>query len=148
MDGFLLDTNVLSATAPDRRAVPDAAKAAARSWITANQDRLYLPATALAEIAAGIGLREASGATRHAADLAAWLRAVLGAYPDRVLALDAEAALHARSLSRQARTAGIAVGFADLTVRAIARAHGLIVATRNVRDFAPMRIPTLDPFAA
>ena len=94
-DDYLLDTNVLSATAPDRRAVPDAAKAAARAWITANQSRLYLPATALAEIAAGI-----------------------------------------------------AIGFADLTVGAIARAHGLIVATRNVRDFAPMGIPTLHPFAA
>jgi hypothetical protein len=143
-----LDTNVLSATAPDRRSVPDAAKAAARAWITANQSRLYLPATALAEIAAGIGLREASGAARHAADLAAWLRAVLGAYPDRVLPLDAETALHARSLGRQARAAGIAVGFADLTVGAIARANGLIVATRNVRDFAPMGIAPLDPFAA
>ena len=59
--------------------------------------------------------------------------------------LDAEAALHARSLSRHAQTAGIAVGFADLTVAAIASAHGLIVATRNVRDFAPMQNPTPGP---
>ncbi len=64
-----------------------------------------------------------------------------------VLPLDAEAALHARSLAREARTAGMAVGFADINVAAIARAHGLIVAPRNVRDFAPTRIPTLDPFA-
>jgi hypothetical protein len=72
--GFLLDTNVLSATAPDRRAVPDTGKASARAWIVANPDRLYLPVTTVAEIAAGIGSREAGGATRHAAELGAWLR--------------------------------------------------------------------------
>jgi predicted nucleic acid-binding protein len=61
--------------------------------------------------------------------------------------LNTEAALHARALSRKARQAGIAVGFAELTVACIASAHGLVVATRNVRDFAPMGIETLDPFA-
>jgi predicted nucleic acid-binding protein len=145
--GFLLDTNVISATAPDRKSVPQFAKAAARSWIVNNQDRLYLPVTAIVEIAGGIGTREAAGASRHAADLAAWLRGVVGAYPDRVLTLNTEAALHARALSGKARQAGIAVGFADLTVACIASAHGLVVATRNIRDFAPMGIETLDPFA-
>jgi predicted nucleic acid-binding protein len=146
--GFLLDTNVISATAPDRRTVPDASKAAARRWIIENQSRLYVPVIAITEIAAGIGVREAAGASRHAADLAAWLKAVLGAYPERLLVLDVEAALHARALARTAREAGIVVGFADLTVACIARARGLVVATRNVRDFAPMGVDTVDPFAA
>jgi predicted nucleic acid-binding protein len=147
-DGFLLDTNVISAAAPDRRTVPEASKAAARHWIVNNQSRLYLPVTAIAEIAAGIGLREAAGASRHAADLAAWLRGILDAYSDRILILDAEASLHARALTRRAREAGIEVGFADLTVACIARAHGLVVTTRNIRDFAPLGIETLDPFVA
>jgi predicted nucleic acid-binding protein len=146
--GFLLDTNVISAAAPDRRTVPDAAKAAAREWIAENQGRLWLPVTAITEIAAGIGTREGAGGSRHAADLAGWLKAVLGAYSNRVLMLNAEAALHARTLSRNAREAGIAVGFADLTVACIASAHGLVVATRNIRDFTPMGIETLDPFTA
>jgi predicted nucleic acid-binding protein len=146
--GFLLDTDVISATGPDRRTVPDPAKAAARAWIIANQSRLYLPVTAVAEVAAGIGTREAAGATRHAAELAGWLRAVLGGYSDRMLSLDAEAALHARTLARTAREAGILVGFADLTVACIASAHGLVVATRNLRNFVPMGIDTVDPFAA
>lgn len=145
--GFLLDTNVISATAPDRRSMPDPAKTAARAWIVGNQDRLYLPVTAVAEVAAGIGMREASGETRHAADLATWLRAILGDYPDRVLALDTPAALHARGLARTAREAGVTVGFADLTVACIARAHALVIATRNLHDFAPMGVETLDPFA-
>jgi len=146
--GFLLDTNVISATAPDRRAIPDAAKAMARAWIVDNQDQLYLPVTALVEIAAGIGEREGAGASRHAADLAAWLKKVLAAYPERLLVLDPEAALHARALTETARKAGVAVGFADLTVACIAQAHALVVATRNRRDFAPMGIETVDLFAA
>jgi predicted nucleic acid-binding protein len=79
--GYLLDTNVLSATAPDRHAVPDAAKDAARGWIRAHADQLWLPVMAIAEIAAGIGEREGAGATQHAAELSAWLRRLLSAYP-------------------------------------------------------------------
>ena len=145
--GFLLDTNVISATAPDQRAVPEPAKAAARTWIFENQQRLYLPVTAIAEVAAWIGAREATGATRHARLLAEWLRAVLAAYPDRVLALDTEAALHARHLSRRAREAGTTPSFADLTVACIACARDLTVATRNLHDFAPLGVGTVDPFS-
>jgi toxin FitB len=143
---FLLDTNVISATAPERRIVPEAAKAAARAWIIENQQRLFIPVTSIVEIAAGIGAREASGAVRHAAELAAWLKAILGIYADRVLTLDSEAALNARALTMKARTAGAVIGFADLTVACIARARGLVVATRNIKDFAPMGIETFDPF--
>lgn len=100
--GFLLDTNVMSAPAPDRRTVPDAAKTAARSWIADHRTNLFVPVIAIAEIAAGVGAREATGASRHAADLAAWLKSLLLAYPERVLVLDAEAALHARMLTRKA----------------------------------------------
>lgn len=146
--GFLLDTNVISSTASDRRIVPDVAKAAARRWIIENQSRLYVPVTAITEIAAGIGGREGAGAVGHAVELAAWLKAVLDAYPERLLTLDVEAALHARALTRKSREAGIVVGFADLTVACIARAHGLVVATRNLRDFVRMGIDTVDPFAA
>jgi predicted nucleic acid-binding protein len=147
-DGFLLDTNVVSATAPDRRTVSDAAQAVARRWIIENQSRLYVPVIAITEIAAGIGTREGAGPSGHAADLAAWLKAVLGGYPERLLVLDVEAALHAHTPSRKGREAGIVVGFADLTVACIARAHGLVVATGNLRDFVPMGIDTVDLFAA
>jgi predicted nucleic acid-binding protein len=145
--GFLLDTNVVAVTAPDRRPVALPEKLAARAWIVANQPFVFLPATAVAEVAAGIGWKEAGGATRYASRLAAWLTAVLDAYPDRVLAFDAEAALHARVLTARSRQAGIEPGFADLTIACIARAHGLAVATRNLRHFLPMGVPAVDPFA-
>jgi predicted nucleic acid-binding protein len=139
MAGYLLDTNLISATAPDRRDVLPPEKAAARAWIIAQQSSLFLPVTAVAE-------REASGASRHARDLAEWLAAVLTNYPDRVLPFDTEAALQARHLQHEARLRGVTPGFADLTVACIARARGLVVATRNTRDFVPMGVEVANPF--
>jgi toxin FitB len=96
-----------------------------RAWIIGNQQHLFIPVISIVEIAAGIGAREGNGTTRHATELAAWLKAILGIYAERVLVLDAEAALHARALILKARAAGKMVGFADLTVACIARARGL-----------------------
>ena len=143
---FLLDTNLLSATAPARRIEEDAPKQAARAWLAAQADHIFLPAIAIGEIAAGIGAREAAGATRHAMELAAWLQAMLTAHPHRILPFDTAAALHLRALNAKARRAGHAPSFADLGIAAIARQHGLTVATRNTKDFAPMGIETIDPF--
>jgi toxin FitB len=145
--GFLLDTNVISATAPDRNPLPSAEKLRARAWIRAQEARLFLPVTVVAEIAAGIGTREASGATRHARDLAAWLAAILEGHPHRVLPFDTLAALQGRALAARAREAGSDPGFADLTIACIARANDLAVATRNLRHFLPMGIAAVDPFA-
>ena len=81
--GYVLDTNVLSATSPDRR--PEPAKARARRWIEDHAEHVWLPMVAVGEIASGIGKREAVGATRHAAELADWLSRVLAYYPGRIM---------------------------------------------------------------
>jgi predicted nucleic acid-binding protein len=36
----------------------------------------------------------------------------------------------------------------DAMIAATAQVHRLVVVTRNVRDFDPLGVPTLDPFAA
>lgn len=146
--GYLLDTNVVSVAAPERRALPLATKIAARAWIQANQSVLYLPATAIAEVASGIGLKEASGATRYARELAAWLSELLDEYPDRVLPFDLQAAFHAHRLVAHAHQAGIVPDFPDLSIACIARANDLAVATRNLKHFLPMGVAAVDPFAA
>jgi toxin FitB len=145
--GYLLDTNVLSATAPDRRTAQDAAKNAARSWIRANAEQIWLPVVAIAEIAAGIGVREGAGAAHHAAELSAWLRRLLSAYPTRILAYGVAEALCSQKLGFAARRQGIQVGFADMAVASIAVTNDLVVATRNTRHFDPMGMPTSDPFS-
>lgn len=144
--GYLLDTNVLSATAPDRRDVQDAAKQAARQWIKEHEERLWLPVVALGEIAAGIGNREGAGAARHAAQLSAWLRSVLLAYPERILNYGIEEALCCRQLRLTAQRNGVQAGFADMSVASIAITNDLIVATRNTKHFTPMGADAVNPF--
>jgi hypothetical protein len=36
----------------------------------------------------------------------------------------------------------------DAMIAATALVHNLVVVTRNVRDFEPLGVPTLDPFAS
>jgi predicted nucleic acid-binding protein len=38
--------------------------------------------------------------------------------------------------------------YEDAIIAATALTHGLIVVTRNVRDFTPFSVPTLNPFDA
>lgn len=144
--GYLLDTNVLSATGPDRRLVPEPAKQAAREWIRTHEDQLWLPGVAIGEIAAGIGEREGAGATQHAAQLSAWLRRVLLTYPERVLGFGLPEALCCRQLALAARQPGVQVGFADMAVASIAVTHELSVVTRNTKHFAAMNVEVVNCF--
>jgi toxin FitB len=146
--GYLLDTNVLSATAPDRGQAPDAAKRSACRWIADNQSLLWLPVIAMAEIAAGIGKRENTGATRHAAELSAWLRNVLTFYPGKILGFGLTEALLFRQLNLAAHRNGIQPSFADISVASIAMANGLTIATRNAKHFLPMEVAVFNPFDA
>lgn len=144
--GYLLDTNVLSATAPDRRIIPESAKARARRWIEVHAEHLWLPMVAVAEIAAAIGKREATGATRHAAELAEWLSQVLAIYPERIMPFGMREALRLRQLARVACASGFDVGIADMMVASIAVTADLVVATRNEKHFAAMGVERVNPF--
>ena len=138
--GYLVDTNVLSATAPTKvRAATFA------DWLNQNSDRLYLTTITVAEIEDGIAKARREGATRKAVRLAEWLDAVLHLYDARVLPFDFAAARVAGRLWDRARSRGHAPGFADVAIAAIAEANGLIVLTRNTKDFAPMDAHTLNP---
>lgn len=144
--GFLLDTNVLSATAPDRRDVQDAAKQAARQWIKKHEGHLWLSVVAIGEIAAGVGERDAAGATRHAAQLSAWLRGVLLAYPGRILNYGVAEALCCRQLAFTARRNGTQISFADMAVACIAVTNDLVVVTRNTKHFITLGTDVVNPF--
>lgn len=143
MISYLVDTNIISETAPHRplRSGPLLA------WLDARTDALFLSAVTIAEIEAGIAYAERQHATRKAARLAQWLEAVLHLYSHRVLAFDVPAARMVGQLSGQARAGGASPGFADVAIAATAVVHRLTVLTRNLRHFAPLGVTAIDPFA-
>jgi predicted nucleic acid-binding protein len=138
---YLVDTNVISATAPTagmRR--PELIE-----WMDSHSSDLFLSAITIAEIADGIANAERRGAKRKASNLSAWLRTVLHLYGDRVLPFDSPTAEIAGALSDLARSRGRSPGFADIAIASTARRHDLTILSHNERHFAPMDIAVLDP---
>ena len=141
---YLVDTDVLSAGAPGRRE----RSAALVDWMDARSDALFLSAITVAEIHHGIARLKRTGAAERATRLADWLDLVLHLYGDRVIPFDIDAARAAGPLMDKARATGQSPGFADLAIAATAVSRSLTVLTRNLRHFAPLDIPAVDPFEA
>ncbi len=118
------------------------------NWLEAHAADLFLSAVTVAEIEDGIAKLRREGARRKAADLAAWLEAVLHLYGERVLAFDMAVARIAGQLSDRARRQGYAPGFADIVIAATAAHHNLILLTRNLRHFQGLGVTVQDPFVA
>lgn len=140
-----MDTNVVSAGSP---VIRQRGHVALIDWMDQQSARLYLPVIAVAEIINGISKARREGATRKAMTVEAWLGDVLHLYGSRTLDLDLMAAHSLGELSDHARARGITPGWPEIAIAAIARAHGLVVLTRNARHFAPLGIPTHDPYAS
>jgi predicted nucleic acid-binding protein len=138
---YLVDTNVLSAGAPSR-----VAPAELIAWMDEHSVELFLSAVTVAEIEDGIAKLRREGATRKAADLAAWLETLLHLYGSRILPVDTATARVAGVLSDLARAHGQAPGFADIAIAATAKHHGLTILTRNLRHYESLGVPVIDPF--
>jgi len=99
---YLVDTNVVSATAPTtavRR--PELIE-----WMDTHSPDLFQSAITIAEIADGIARARREGAQRKASHLSAWLKTLLHLYGDRVLSFDNLTAEIAGSLADLARGRG------------------------------------------
>jgi predicted nucleic acid-binding protein len=143
MAGYLVDTNVISASVPARPS-----RAELLAWMDGQSQLLSLSSVTVAEIEDGIAKLRRGGSTRTSDDLRAWLETILHLYSNRILPFDVATARIAGTLSDMARGQGHAPGLADIIIAATAQHHGLIVLTRNMKDFAPLGVPTLNPFAA
>jgi len=139
---YLVDTNVISATAPTAAVK----RAELVEWMDRHSPDLFLSAVTIAEITEGIAKARREGAKRKASNLSAWLRTVLHLYGDRVLPFDSPTAEIAGALADSARGRGHSPGFADVAIGATARRHDLTILSRNERHFTPMDIAVVDPF--
>jgi predicted nucleic acid-binding protein len=138
---FLLDTNIISEGAPERLERPELVQ-----WLEANSGRLYISTVTVAELEIGIAKARRKRATRKAAELSRWLEQVLLLYSGRILTFDLRAARVAGGVADKARENGHDPDFADLAIASIAKAHGHIILTRNVKHFAPFEVALHDPF--
>lgn len=130
---YLLDTNVVSEL---RRPRPHPGVLAWMQQIS--PERLHLSGVTIGEIQAGIEITREQDPAK-AAELEAWLDRVLATY--QVLAQDGPVFREwARLMHRQSDTL-----ITDALIAATAIVHRLTVVTRNVRDFEPFGVPTLDP---
>ena len=142
MTRYLIDTNVISATAP----TAPVRRQDLVAWMDSHSSDLFLSAITVAEIADGIAKARREGARRKASDLSEWLRTVLHLYGDRVLPFDSETAEIAGALADVARSRGLAPGFADIAIAATARRHNLTILSHNERHFVPMDVAVINPF--
>ncbi len=136
---FLLDTNVISELTKPR---PDAGVV---DWMDdCDEDRMFISAITIAEIRYGI---ERLPQGKRRSDLTAWLADDLPArFEGRVLPVDARVGDWWGQVMARGRAAGRPVGIMDAFIAATAECHDLSLVTRNVTDFAPLGLRTVDPW--
>ena len=133
---FLVDANILSEPtrpAPAARVV---------RWLRDNEREIAVDPIILGEVRFGILLLPKS--TRRT-KLERWFDA--GVQRLHCLAWEAETGLEWASLLARLRTSGRAMPIKDSLIAATALFHGLVVATRNGRDFLNAGVKVVDPFA-
>jgi predicted nucleic acid-binding protein len=139
---YLVDTNIISATAPFRPA-PEGLI----DWMDRQSDALFISVITVTEIESGIAKARRDNAHRKAAGLSAWSETLLHLYAARILPLNIASARAAGTMADRARAHCEAPGFADIAIAATARTHGLTILSRNIRHLAPLGVAILDPFA-
>ncbi len=132
---FLLDTNVVSEL---RRPKPHGGVVA---WLESVPDQhLHLSAVTLGELQAGVEITREQDPEK-AETIETWIEQVEQTW--NVLPLDGRSfRVWARLMHRRSDSL-----IEDAMIAATAIVHNLVVVTRNVRDFEPLGVKTLDPFA-
>ena len=135
----LLDTNVVS------ELLRPSPNPAVESWVA---DRpaveLHFSAIGEAELLYGVAILPA-GRRKNALALA--IDAILREdFEDRVLAFDSDAAREYAEIAAARRAASHTAAPADCQIAAVARSRGMVVATRNIRNFVEMGIEIINPW--
>ena len=137
---ILLDTNVLSAL---MRTMPDPA---AVRWLDLQEpSEIWTTAISVFEIRFGLA-RMAAGRRRHALE-SAFADLIAIDLAGRIAAVDWAAAEAAGALAAERQAAGRPVDIRDTLIAGIAIARRAAIATRNVKHFADLSTPVLNPWA-
>jgi len=136
MSGYLIDTNVVSELT---RASPDPGVVAFLS----EQDGLWLSSVVLHELE--FGLRSLPRGRRRD-DLRQVLSDFIAEFDERILPLERVEAEWAARLRAEAHLSGRVLHLGDALIAGTARAHGLSIATRNVKDFDGLDVNVANPW--
>jgi predicted nucleic acid-binding protein len=131
---YLLDTNVISEL---RKSKPHGAVLA---WFTSvRADEIAIPAVAIGEIQDGAEITKRQDQTK-AAEIEAWLDYITANFT--VLPMDGPMFREwARLMAGKPDDLS-----GDAMIAATARVHGMVVVTRNVKDFASFGVKVFNPF--
>ena len=136
MSGFLLDTNVVSEMTKSR---PSPLVIA----FLARTADLWLASLVVHELEFGLRLAPPG---RRRDRLRADLSRFLTDYADRILPIDRAGAVWAARFRAHAVRSGRPPDVTDILIAGTAKAHGLAVATRNVRDFEGLGVEVVNPW--
>jgi predicted nucleic acid-binding protein len=137
--GWLLDTNVISEL---RRPRPNANVIAFVS--SRVLEDLYVSTVTMAEIRYGVEL--VTDPVRRG-ELDEWLaNRIRPMFLERVLPVCEDVLVRWRLLVEAGRKAGSTFSLPDLLIGATALHHGLIVVTRNTKEYARAHIPVMNPW--
>jgi predicted nucleic acid-binding protein len=133
---YLLDTNLLSETRKARQS------AGVAQWIAATPaDRLYVSVLTLGEIEQGIARVRNRGDQPQASALERWLADVERGFAGRIIPVTLRIAAEWGRWQ-----VGQPISAIDGLIAATARVHGLVVVTRNIKDFERSGVQLLNPF--
>lgn len=136
MNGFLLDTNVVSELTRD-----DPSSQVIK--FLADHDDLWLSSIVIHELEYGLRLLPAG---RRQARLSAAVSSIVSVYEDRILPLDRIAAEWSARFRAQVRRSGHMLDLGDALIAGTARANNLTLTTRNVADFRYVAIDVFNPW--
>ncbi len=138
---ILLDTNIVS------ELLKPAPAARVEEWLAAQDSaNVYLSAISEAELRYGAAVLPSGSRRERLVD--AIESVIRDDFAERILPFDSKAARYYAWIAAERRRMGRPISQADCQIAAVARAHGAVLASRNVRDFEGCDVPVIDPWEA
>ena len=138
---IILDTNVLSTL------MHKEPKASVVAWVDRQPaESVWITSITLFETRLGLALLPAG--RRRQMLQAAFAQLLEEDLENRVLDFDSAAATEAATLAAERQRVGRPVDMRDTQIAGIALARRATLATRNVRHFADLKVPVVDPWTA